>query len=178
MYFIRKIKKTKKKLDKSSFIVSLPKKLQRKVESQNKEIAKRLANFTRFHYFYDNTESSKCFLLSLWSNELPPNSIHGKEITTTIQRSGRSSRYVLIPRKVCNRYGCGTGTEIVIGFDDQLDEFVHDILYKNDNFVTDKERQPQACVIKFQRYQDMKEIYKIRLAKKKEELARQESDAY
>ena len=178
MYFIRKIKKTKKRQDKSSFIVSLPKKLQRKIESQNSEISKRLENFARFRYFYDDTEGSKCFLLSLWSNELPPNSIHDKEITTTIQRSGRSSRYVLVPKKVCNRYGWGTGIELVIGFDDQLDEFVHGTIYENNDFVTDKERQPQACVIKFQRYQDMKEIYKIRLAKKKEELARQESDAY
>jgi len=178
VYFIRKIKKTKKRQDKSSFIVSLPKKLQRKIESQNSEISKRLENFARFRYFYDDTEGSKCFLLSLWSNELPPNSIHDKEITTTIQRSGRSSRYVLVPKKVCNRYGWGTGIELVIGFDDQLDEFVHGTIYENNDFVTDKERQPQACVIKFQRYQDMKEIYKIRLAKKKEELARQESDAY
>lgn len=178
MYFIKKIKKTKKKLDKSSFIISLPKKLQRKIESQNEEIAKRLANFSRFRYFYDVTEGSRCFLLSLWNNELPPNSIHDKEITTTIQKSGRSSRYVLIPRKVCNRYGWGMGTELVIGFDDQLDEFVHDTIYANNDFVTDKEKQPQACVIKFQRYQDMKEIYKIRLEKEKEELARQERDAY
>jgi hypothetical protein len=178
MYFIRKIKKTKKKLDKSSFIISLPKKLQRKIESQNKEIENRLANFSRFHYFYDVTEGSRCFLLSLWNNELPPNSIHDKTVTTTIQRSGRSSRYMLIPRKVCNRYGWGMDTELVIGLDDQLDEFVHDTIYKNNDFVTDKERQPQVYVIKFQRYQDMKEIYKIRLAKKKEELARQESDAY
>jgi len=178
MYFIRKMKKTKKHLDKSSFIVSLPKKLERKIESQNSEIAKRLANFSRFHYFYDVTEGSRCFLLSLWNNELPPNSIHDKKITTTIQRSGRSSRYVLIPRKVCNRYGWGVGTELVIGFDDQLDEFVHGTMYKNNDFVTDKERQPQACVIKFQRYQDMKDLYKIRLAKKKEDLAREESDAY
>lgn len=177
MYFIRKIKKTKKKLDKSSFIVSLPKKLHRKIESQNSEIAKRLTNFARFHYFYDDTEGSRCFLLSLWSNELPPNSIHDKKITT-IQKSGRSSRYVLIPKKVCNRYGWGTGTELVIGFDNQLDEFVHGTIYENNDFVTDKERQSQAYVIKFQRYQDMKEIYRTRLAKKKEELARQESDAY
>ena len=59
MYFIRKIKKTKKKLDKSSFIISLPKKLQRKIESQNKEIENRLANFSRFRYFYDVTEGSQ-----------------------------------------------------------------------------------------------------------------------
>lgn len=178
MYFIRKIKKTKKHLDKSSFIVSLPKKLQRKIESQNSDMAKRLANFARFRYFYDVTEGSRCFLLSLWSNELPPNSIHDKKITTTIQKSGRSSRYVLIPKKVCNRYGWGMGTALVIGFDDQLDEFVHGTIYKNNDFVTDKERQPQVCVIKFQRYQDMKKIYKIRLAKKKEDLAREESNAY
>jgi hypothetical protein len=177
MYFIRKIKKTKKKLDKSSFIISLPKKLQRKIESQNKEIAKRLTNFTRFHYFYDNTESSKCFFLSLWSNELPPNSMPCKE-TTTIQKSGRSSRYVLIPKKVCNRYGWDMGTELVIGFDYQLDEFVHGTIYKNNDFVTDKETQPQVCVIKFQRYQDMKDLYRKRLASKKIVLTREESDAY
>lgn len=178
MYFIRKVRKTKKHLDKSSFIISLPKKLRRKIESRNSGISKRLENFARFHYFYDVTEGSQCFLLSLWSNELPPNSIHDKKITTTIQRSGRSSRYVLIPKKVCNRYGWGTGTELVIGFDDQLDEFVHDTVYKNNDFVTDKERQPQACVIKFQRYQDMKNIYRKKLASKKSELAREDSDAY
>ncbi len=178
MYFIRKIKKTKKHLDKSSFIISLPKKLQRKIESQNKEIAKRLANFARYRYFYDVTEGSRCFLLSLWSNELPPNSIQDKKITTTIQKSGRSSRYVLIPKKICNRYGWGAGTELVIGLDYQLDEFVHGTIYENNDFVTDKERQPHDCVIKFQRYQDMKDLYRHRLAKKKEELARQESDAY
>jgi len=180
MYFIRKIKKTKKKLDKSSFIISLPKKLQRKIESQNSEIAKRLTNFTRFHYFYDNTESSKCFLLSLWSNELPPNSIHDKNITTTIQKSGKSSRYALIPKKICNKYGWGTDTELVIGLDYQIDKFVHESIYgDNGRFVKNNSQQPpQVCIIKFQRYQDMKKIYGKMLAKKKIDLAKEESDTY
>lgn len=176
MYFIRKIKKTKKHLDKSSFIVSLPKKLQRKIESQNKEISKRLDNFARFRYFCDVTEGSRCFLLSLWSNELPPNSIHDKKITTTIQKSGRSSRYVLIPKKICYKYGWTAGTELVIGLDCSMDKFVYDTIYENN--VTNNKQQSQVCVIKFQTYQDMKNVYRIRLEKKKEELARQESDAY
>lgn len=174
MYFIRKIKKTKKKLDKSSFIVSLPKKLQRKIESQNKEISKRLANFTRFRYFYDDTEGSRCFLLNLWSNELP--SYNKKTSTTTIQKSGKTSRYVLIPKKICYKYEWTAGTELVIGLDYSMGGFVHDTIYKNN--VTNNKQPPQVCVIKFQRYQDMKNIYRIRLEKKKEELARQESDAY
>ncbi|HET7337712.1 MAG TPA: hypothetical protein VFJ23_07460 [Candidatus Nitrosotalea sp.] len=174
MYFIRKIRKTKKKLDKSSFIVSLPKKLQRKIESQNKEISKRLENLARFRYFYDDTEGSKCFLLSLWSNEQP--SYNKKTNTTTIQRSGRSSRYVLIPKKICYKYGWTAGTELVIGLDCSMGEFVHGTIYENN--VTNNEQQPQVCIIKFQTYQDMKNIYRIRLEKKKEELARQERDAY
>lgn len=180
MYFIRKIKKTKKKLDKSSFIISLPKKLQRKIESQNSEIAKRLANFTRYRYFYDDAEDSRCFLLGLWSNELPPNSIHDKKITTTIQKSGRSSRYVLIPKKICSKYGWGTDTELVIGLDYQIDRFVHESIYGNNGrFVKNNlHQQSQVCVIKFQRYQDMKKIYRQMLAKKKTDLAKEESDAY
>lgn len=175
MYFIRKIKKTKKKLDKSSFIVSLPKKLQRKIESQNKEISKRLENFARFHYFCDDTEGSRCFLLSLWSNDLSPDLIHDKKVTTTIQKSGRSSRYVLIPKKICYKYGWTAGTELVIGLDCSMGEFVHGTIYENN--VTNNEQQPQICTIKFQRYYDMKDVYRIRLEKKKEELARQECDA-
>lgn len=174
MYFIRKIKKTKKKLDKSSFIISLPKKLQRKIESQNKEISKRLDNFVRFRYFYDVTEGSRCFLLNLWGNEQP--SYNKKTNTTTIQRSGSTSRYVLIPKKICYKYGWTAGTELVIGLDCSMGEFGHDAIYENN--ITNNEQQTQACVIKFQRYQDMKNIYRIRLEKKKEELARQESDAY
>jgi hypothetical protein len=174
MYFLRKIKKTKKKLDKSSFIVSLPKKLQRKIESQNKEISKRLDNFARFHYFYDVTEGSRCFLLSLWSNEQP--SYNKKTNTTTIQRSGSTSRYVLIPKKICYKYGWTAGTELVIGLDYSMGGFVHGTIYENN--VTNNEQQSQVCVIKFQRYQDMKNIYRIQLEKKKEELARQERDAY
>src|SRR5574337_870993 len=142
MYFIRKIKKTKKHLDKSSFIVSLPKKLQRKIESQNKEISKRLDNFARFRYFYDVTEGSRCFLLSLWSNDLPPDLIHDKKVTTTIQKSGRSSRYVLIPKKVCNKYGWSTNTELVIGLDYQIDKFVHENIYgTNGRFIKNNLQQ-------------------------------------
>ncbi|MGI0058278.1 MAG: hypothetical protein ACREBJ_00790, partial [Nitrosotalea sp.] len=37
---------------------------------------------------------------------------------------------------------------------------------------------PQVCVIKFQRYHDMKNVYRTRLEKEKKELARQEDDAY
>jgi hypothetical protein len=119
-------------------------------------------------------EGSRCFLLSLWSNELP--SYNKKTNTTTIQRSGRTSRYVLIPKKICNKYGWYAGTKLVIGLDYNIGELVHDTIYENN--ITDNEQQPQVCVIKFQRYQDMKSIYRIRLEKKKEELARQESDAY
>ncbi|MGI0073704.1 MAG: hypothetical protein ACREA3_07830 [Nitrosotalea sp.] len=181
MYFIRKIKKTKKQTSKSSFIASLPKKLQRKIASYNKEISKRLENFARFRYFYEDVEKPKCFLLSLWSNELPPNSIHDKESTTTIQRSGKSSRYVLIPKKVCNKFGWGAGTELVIGLDYNIDEYVQGAIYKNDHcFVKDDTsgQETQVCVIKFQIYRDMKNLYRARLARKKAELAKQESDAY
>jgi hypothetical protein len=174
MYFIRTVRKTKKRTSKSSFIISLPKKLQRKIESKNGEISKRLDTFTRFRYLHDDIEGSRCFLLSLWSNELP--SHNKKTNTTTIQRSGRTSRYVIIPKKICYKYGWTAGTELVIGLDYSMGGFVNDIVYENN--MTNNEQQPQVCVIKFQRYQDMKNIYRIRLEKKKEELARQESDAY
>ncbi|MGI0093174.1 MAG: hypothetical protein ACREA8_03655, partial [Nitrosotalea sp.] len=177
MYFIRKVRKTKKRTNKSSFILSLPKKLQRKIETKNSEISKRLEIFARFHYFYDDIEGSKCFLLSLWSNELP--SYNKKTSTTTIQKSGRTSRYVIIPKKVCYKYGWTAGTDLVIGLDYGIDKFVHDIIYENnDSFVPNNEQQPQVCVIKFQRYQDMKNVYRTRLEKEKKELARQEDDAY
>lgn len=176
MYFIRKITKTKKRTSKSSFIVSIPKKLQRKLESHNDEIAKRLANFSRLRYFCDDIEDSKCFLLSIWSCELPLNSVHDKARTTTIQRSGRTSRYLIIPKTVCYRYGWSAGTNLVIGFDYNMDEFVQGSIYKDCNFVPVE--KPEACVIKFQRYQDMKKLYQKRLAKKREDLARRESDAY
>lgn len=176
MYFVRKITKTKKCTSKSSFIVSIPKKLQRKLESHDNEIAKRVANFSRLRYFCDVTEDSKCFLLCIWSCELPPNSVHDKARTTTIQRSGRTSRYVIIPKKVCYRYGWSAGTNLVIGFDYDIDEFVQGSIYKDCNFVPVE--KPEACVIKFQRYQDMKKLYSQRLEKKREDLARQESDAF
>ncbi|MDE1767266.1 MAG: hypothetical protein KGI27_13495 [Thaumarchaeota archaeon] len=57
MYFIRKIKKTKKKTSKSSFIISLPRKLERRIASYDTNIAARLANFTRFRYFYEDVEN-------------------------------------------------------------------------------------------------------------------------
>ena len=85
MYFIRKIKKTKKKASKSSFIVSLPRKLERKIASYNSEIAKRLTNLSRFRYFYEDVENPRCFLISIWDTELPPNDIYDKNRTTTIQ---------------------------------------------------------------------------------------------
>jgi hypothetical protein len=179
MFFIRKVRKTKRRLNKSSFIISLPKRLQRKVETQNKEISARLANFTRFRYFYNNIKGSGCFLLTLWSYELPPGPTD-KTNTTTIQKSGRSSRYVLIPKKICNKYGWSTNTEIVIGLDYQIDQFVHESIYGNNGrFVKNNSlQQSQVCVIKFQRYQDMKKIYRQMLAKKKTDLAKEESDAY
>ncbi|MGI0069385.1 MAG: hypothetical protein ACREAN_03915, partial [Nitrosopumilaceae archaeon] len=158
-------------------IVSIPKKLQQKLESHNQEIAARLANFSRLRYFYDDTEGSRCFLLVLWSSELPPNYASDKTKTTTIQKSGRTSRYVIIPRKVCYRYGWGAGTELVIGLDYDMDEYVQGTIYKDGDFVP-SEKDPEPCVIKFQRYQDMKKLYSARLEKKKEDLARQESDAY
>ena len=176
MYFVRKITKTKKRTSKSSFIVSIPKKLQRKLESHNDEIAQRLANFSRLRYFCDDVEGSKCFLLCIWSCELPPNSVRDRARTTTIQRSGRTSRYVIIPKKVCHRYGWSAGTELVIGFDYDIDEFVQGSIYKDCNFVPVE--KPEVCVIKFQRYQDMKKLYRTRLEKKREDLARRESDAY
>jgi hypothetical protein len=176
MYSIRKVRKTKKRTSKSSFIISLPKKLQRKIESKDSEISKRLDTFARFRYFHDDMEGSRCFLLSLWSNELPSQS--EKTSTTTIQRSGRTSRYVLIPKKICNKYGWSVNTELVIGLDYQIDEFVYDTVYGNNGYFVKNNSQQQVCVIKFQRYQDMKNIYRMRLEKEKKALARQESDAY
>lgn len=176
MYFVRKITKTKRRTSKSSFIVSIPKKLQRKLESHHNEIAKRLANFSRLRYFCDDTEGSRCFLLGIWSCELPPNSVHDKVRTTTIQRSGKTSRYLIIPKKVCYRYGWSAGTKLVIGFDYNMDEFVQGSIYKDCNFVPVE--KPEACVIKFQKYHDMKKLYQKRLEKKREDLARRESDTY
>jgi hypothetical protein len=181
MYFVKKIKKTKKSTRKSSFIVSLPKKIERKITSYNEEISRRLENFARFRYFYEDVENPKCFLLSLWSNELPSNFIHDKKSTTTIQRSGKTSRYVIIPKKVYNKFGWAAGTELVIGYDFQIDEYVQSVIYKNDNcFMTSDTsgEEGYGCVIKFQRYRDMKNLYKEKLARKKEELAKEERDAY
>jgi hypothetical protein len=179
MFFIRKVRKTKRRLNKSSFIISLPKRLQRKVETQNKEISVRLENFTRFHYFYNDIKGLGCFLLTLWSDELPSGHAD-KTNTTTIQKSGKSSRYVLIPKKICNKYGWDTNTDLVIGLDYQIDEFVHESIYGNNGrFVkNNSQQQSQVCVIKFQRYQDMKKIYRQMLANKKTDLAKEESDAY
>lgn len=181
MYFVRKIKKTKKSTRKSSFIVSLPKKLQRRIASYDINISRRLENLARFRYFYEDVENPRCFILSIWDHELPPNFMHDKKSTTTIQRSGRSSRYVLIPRKVCNKFGWGAGTELVIGFDDQIDEYVHGVIYRNSHCFVEggtPEQEVHVCVIKFQRYNDMKNLYRKKLAQRKEELAKKESDAY
>ena len=181
MYFIRKIKKTKKKASKSSFIVSLPRKLERKIASYNSEIAKRLTNFSRFRYFYEDVENPKCFMITIWDIELPPNGINDKKITTTIQRSGRTSRCIIIPKKVCKMFGWGVGTELVIGFDDTIDEYVHGSIYKDAKCFLPSDSSNQethACVIKFQRYRDMKDIYRAKLARRKEELAKEDSDAY
>ncbi|MDE1765818.1 MAG: hypothetical protein KGI27_06025 [Thaumarchaeota archaeon] len=181
MYFVRRIRKTKRLARKSSFIVSLPRKLERKVASYNTEISKRLSNFTRFRCFYKDTENPKCFLVTVWDDELPPNSPQDKDGTTTIQRSGRTSRYVLIPRKVCNKFGWAVGTELVIGIDFQLDEYVQGSIYKDGKCflpANTPNQEVHVCVIKFQTYKDMKEIYKKNLAKRKEELAREESEAY
>lgn len=181
MYFIRKIKKTKKKASKSSFIISIPKKLQRKIASYDTNIAARLANFTRFRYFYEDVENPRCFMLCIWDDELPPNGIHDKKFTTTIQRSGKTSRYVIIPRKVCSRFGWCAGTELVIGYDSQIDEYVQGAIYKNgDCFIKNDTsgQEVHICVIKFQRYRDMKNLYRAKLAQRKEDLAKEESDAY
>ncbi|MDE1862955.1 MAG: hypothetical protein KGI33_08595 [Thaumarchaeota archaeon] len=181
MYFIRKIRKTKKKTSKSSFIISFPKKLQRKIASYNTNISKRLENFSRFRYFYKDIENPRCFLLSIWDDELPPNDICDKQHTTTIQRSGKTSRYVIIPKKVCNRFGWGVRTKLVIGFGDTIDEYVQGAIYKNGNCFMASDtpgRDAHVCVIKFQRYHDMKNLYRAKLAKRKEELAKEESDVY
>ncbi|MGI0101242.1 MAG: hypothetical protein ACREA7_01445 [Nitrosotalea sp.] len=181
LYFVRKITKTKKRTDKSSFIVSIPTKLQRKIASYDINIARRLANFTRFRYFYEDVENPRCFMITIWDVELPPNGIHDKKFTTTIQRSGKTSRYVIIPKKVCSRFGWGAGTELVIGYDSQIDEYVHGAIYKNGNCFIKGDmqgREAHVCVTKFQRYRDMKYLYKAKLARKKEELAKEESDAY
>jgi len=181
MYFIRKVRKTKKRTSKSSFIVSLPRKLERKITSYNSEISKRLANFSRFRYFYEDVENPKCFMITIWDLELPPNGINDKNRTTTIQRSGKTSRYVIIPKKVCKRFGWDVGTELVIGFDDKIDEYIHGSIYKDGKcFLPDdaSHKEAHACVIKFQTYRDMKDIYKAKLARRKEELAREESKAY
>ncbi|MGI0069597.1 MAG: hypothetical protein ACREAN_05000, partial [Nitrosopumilaceae archaeon] len=181
MYFIRKIRKTKKKTSKSSFIVSLPKKLQRRIASYDINISRRLANFSRFRYFYEDVENPRCFILCIWNVELPPNGIHDKKFTTTVQRSGKTSRYVIIPKKVCSRFGWGAGTELVIGFDSQIDEYVQGAIYRDANrFIKGdtQGREVHVCVIKFQRYHDMKNLYKAKLARRKEEIAKEESDAY
>lgn len=179
MYFIRKVRKTKKRTSKSSFIISFPKKLERRIASYNKEISCRLANFTRFRYFYEDVENPRCFILCIWDIELPPNGMHDKASSTTIQRSGKTSRCIIIPKKVCNRFGWGLGTELVIGCDSQIDEYVHGAIYKNGNcFMNKLGQEVHVCVIKFQRYQDMKNLYRAKLAKRKEDLAKEESDAY
>jgi hypothetical protein len=126
-------------------------------------------------------ENPRCFLLSIWDNELPPNDIHDKQHTTTIQQSGKTSRYVIIPKKVCNRFEWCVGTELVIGFDDTIDEYVHGAIYKNDNCFLKDDTPDQVvhpCVVKFQRYRDMKSLYRAKLARRKEDLAKEESDAY
>ncbi|MGB9003111.1 MAG: hypothetical protein WCC52_04830, partial [Nitrosotalea sp.] len=61
--------------------------------------------------------------------------------------------------------------------DYNMDEFVQGTLYKDSDFVP-AEKDTEACIIKFQRYQDMKKLYRTRLGKKREELARRESEAY
>ncbi|GEM_PF-2129211 len=181
MYFIRKVRKTKKRTSKSSFIVSLPRKLERRIASYDTNISKRLANFTRFRYFYKDVENPKCFIISIWDVELPLNGIHDKSSTTTIQRSGRTSRYVIIPKNVCNKFGWGVGTELVIGYDSQIDEYVQGAIYKNGSCFMSSDapgHEVHVCVIKFQRYHDMKNLYRAKLAQRKEELAKDESDAY
>ncbi|MDE1764194.1 MAG: hypothetical protein KGH88_08105 [Thaumarchaeota archaeon] len=181
MYFVRKIRKTKKHTSKSSFIVSFPKKLERRIASYDDKISSRLANFARFRYFYEDVENPRCFLLSIWDCEIPPNGVHDKASTTTMQRSGKTSRYVIIPKKVCSRFGWGAGTELVIGFDSQIDEYVHDAIYKNDDCFLKGDTPSQEVhpfVIKFQRYHDMKKLYRAKLARRKEELAKEESNAY
>lgn len=181
MYYIRKITKTKKSTSKSSFIISFPKKLERRIASYDTNISRRLANFTRFRYFYKDVENPRCFMLCIWDDELPPNDIHEKKFTTTIQRSGKTSRYVIIPKKVCNRFGWGAGTELVIGYDSQIDEYVHGAIYKNGNcFIKNDtpDKEVHVCVIKFQRYHDMKNLYRAKIAQRKQDLVKEESDAY
>ncbi|MDE1862096.1 MAG: hypothetical protein KGI33_04190 [Thaumarchaeota archaeon] len=181
MYYIRKITKTKKSASKSSFIVSFPRKLEKKIASYDANISRRLENFSRFRYFYEDVENPRCFLLSVWDNELPPNGIHDKTSTTTIQRSGKSSIYIIIPKKVCNKFGWGAGTELVIGFDTQIDEYVYSAIYKNGNCFLKGDTPGQevhVCIVKFQRYRDMKSLYRTKLARRKEDLAKEESDAY
>lgn len=181
MYFIRKITKTKKKTSQSSFIVSLPKNLQRRIASYDINISRRLANFSRFRYFYEDVENPRCFILCIWDTELPPNGIHDKKFTTTIQRSGKTSRYVIMPKKVCSRFGWGAGTELVIGFDPQIDEYVQGAIYRDvDCFMTSDipGQDVHVCVIKFQRYHDMKSLYRAKLAQRKEDLAKEESNVY
>lgn len=161
--------------------MSLPRKLESKIASYNSEISKRLANFSRFRYFYEDVENPKCFMITIWDIELPPNDINDKSRTTTIQRSGRASRYVIIPKKVCSKFGWDVGTELVIGFDDTIDEYVHSSIYRDAKCFLPQDAQSQeahACVIKFQTYRDMKDIYREKLARKKEDLAKEESEAY
>ncbi|MDE1767265.1 MAG: hypothetical protein KGI27_13490 [Thaumarchaeota archaeon] len=120
-------------------------------------------------------------MLCIWDDELPPDGIHDKAKTTTIQRSGKTSRYVIIPRKVCSRFGWGARTELVIGYDSQIDEYVQGAIYKNgDCFIKNDTpgQEAHVCVIKFQRYHDMKNLYRAKLAQRKEYLAKEESDAY
>lgn len=176
MYYVRKIKKTKKNLSKASYIISLPMNLQKKVESHNSEISKRLAYFSRIRYL--EIPKSRCLLLAVWSDEQPPNWTQDRERTTTIQKSGRTSRYVIIPKDACKRFCWHTGTELVIGFDYGISQDLHDVIYEDIMFPKPEGIRPEALLIRFQKYRDMKEIYGENLAERKAFLEKHKDEIF
>lgn len=160
MYHVRKIRKTKKDPDKASYIVSLPKGILQRTKSRNPEISRRLEHLPRVRCAWQ--AGSGCFLVAVSSHELPPKG-HSKDGTTTIQRSGRTSRYVIIPKKACKMFDWKAGTELVIGFSYGIPEAVHDEIYRGAEFLAG-EAGPEVLVVRFQRYQDMRDLYAKRLA--------------
>lgn len=177
MYFIQKIAMTKAKASRSSYIVLLPKGLQRRIASHNQEILVRLANFSRVRYFCPIGLGARCFMLVITDKEPPPNSPSVKPQTTTIQRSGMKSRYVIIPKHVCHRNQWHAGTTLVISVKFEMERPVL-VSLDSHGRLADKEEGQEACIIGFQRYQDMKSVFRFRLFRKRNEIAKLESDAF
>ncbi len=138
------------------------------------EISKRLEHFTRIKCI--GVQESSCFLLTVWSNEVAPRRPYNKRRSTTIQRSGKTSRYTIIPKKVCERFHWHTGTELVIGFSYELGRRIYDTLYKDDDFFPQDDTRPEVLVIMFQRYHDIKETYREKLAERRAFLEKHEEE--